>query len=101
MKSPRKWLLWILLMLAISIPVSFQVQFYVSPTGDDTANGSASAPLRTISRAQQAVQSWLPGAPASENVTVNITPGDYRITSPLTFTSTDSGSTSRTVCDFF
>ena len=67
------------------------VSFYVSPTGSDGNSGtSASSPFGTLAHAQSAVRSAL--AAGSGPVTVNLAGGDYRLSSSLTFTSADSGS---------
>src|SRR6185437_11275688 len=67
------------------------VSFYVSPTGSDGNSGtSASSPFGTLAHAQSAVRAAL--AAGSGPVTVNLAGGDYRLSSSLTFTSADSGS---------
>src|SRR5581483_6313955 len=67
------------------------VSFYVSPTGSDSNSGtSASSPFGTLAHAQSAVRSAL--AAGSGPITVNLAGGDFRLSSPLTFTAADSGS---------
>src|SRR5690242_9439012 len=66
------------------------VDFYVSPTGSDTNAGTAAtAPFRTLAKAQSAVRGV--NQAASGAVTVNLAGGDYPLTQPLTFTAADSG----------
>ncbi|TDU01737.1 hypothetical protein EDD99_0108 [Streptomyces sp. 846.5] len=66
------------------------VDFYVSPTGSDTNAGTAAtAPFRTLAKAQSAVRGV--NQAASGAVTVNLAGGDYPLTAPLTFTAADSG----------
>ncbi|ACU76051.1 conserved hypothetical protein [Catenulispora acidiphila DSM 44928] len=70
-------------------------QVYVSPTGDDTNPGTASAPVRTISKAQSLVRAL--DQTMSADVTVVLEDGFYRMTSPLTLTAADSGSNGHNV----
>ena len=60
--------------------------YTVSPSGDDSAAGNSAAPFRTITRAAQV---------ARTGDTVNVTPGVYAETVPLT--SANSGATFRGV----
>lgn len=65
--------------------------FYVSSTGSDTTgDGSAQSPWKTISKAQEAVRTIIPGA--SEDLTIVLKDGVYPLDSTLTFTAQDSGS---------
>ena len=67
------------------------ITYWVSPTGSDTTgDGTESAPFLTIGRAQLAVrQNKLRG---KKTIKVNIEPGTYTLTAPLTFGPSDSGS---------
>lgn len=61
---------------------------YVSPTGNDSANGSTSGTaFHTLTRAQQAVRD----ANGSGNVTVVLADGTYPLTQPLKFGTADGG----------
>ncbi|HEY4460304.1 MAG TPA: right-handed parallel beta-helix repeat-containing protein [Pseudonocardiaceae bacterium] len=72
--------------LAAPAPVSF----YVSPTGSDSNSGtSQTSPFQTLQKAQTAVRAV--DQSASGPITVYLAGGDYRLTSPLTFTTADSG----------
>jgi hypothetical protein len=66
-----------------------KVNFYVSPSGDDAAVGTDSAPFQTLSQAQDAVRA-LP-AESRLNVTVELGDGTYALTEPLLFGPEDSG----------
>lgn len=67
------------------------VTFYVSPTGSDGNSGtSQSSPFQTLRKAQSAVRAV--DQSASGPITVYLAGGDYRLSSPLTFTAADSGS---------
>ncbi len=66
---------------------------YVSPTGDDKADGSATHPFRTLPRAQKAVRA-LNGA---ADITVTLADGIYPLTAPLVFTQADGGQKGFTV----
>jgi hypothetical protein len=66
------------------------VTFYVSPTGNDANPGtSSSAPVQTLQRAQQLVRGV--NSAMTADVTVQLATGFYRMTSPLSLTSADSG----------
>ncbi len=62
---------------------------YVSPSGDDGADGSRGAPFRTLARAQEAARSLTPDMRG--DVVVRVAAGDYRLERALTFTEADSG----------
>lgn len=57
--------------------------FYVSPDGDDAANGSIAAPFRTIPRAQQAVRALTPAT--TGDIHVVLRGGRYRLDAGLAF----------------
>ena len=66
------------------------VNYWVSPSGDDSSNGSQSDPFQTLGAAQTAVR-------ANKNrgkctINVNVESGTYALTAPLIFDSSDSGS---------
>ncbi len=65
------------------------VTFYVSPSGSDRGTGAASAPFRTLQRAQRAVRRIDAHPPA--DIMVILEAGTYRLTRPLTFGPADSG----------
>ncbi len=64
-------------------------EFYVSPNGSDSSDGSFSAPFRTISAAQQAVRNISENMDA--DIVVHILSGEYNIEKRLEFTAEDSG----------
>ena len=66
-----------------------QAAYYVSPTGSDTNPGTASAPFQTITKARDVVRTI--NANMTGDIYVYLRGGDYRITSPITFESKDSG----------
>ncbi len=65
-----------------------EFDFWVSPEGDDTAEGTADAPFRTIEKAVEAVRAL--DKTGRSAVSVYIAKGEYRVTS-LVFTKEDSG----------
>ena len=69
------------------------VTFNVSPQGDDTGDGSAAQPFKTLARAQQAVRS----VNAKANAVVVLGEGIYRLTEPLQFAAADGGQNGGTV----
>jgi hypothetical protein len=69
---------------------------YVSTSGSDNNDGSLNSPFQTLGKAQQAVRTLISGS-VNEDVIVHIADGVYRQTSPLVFTTADSGRNGRTV----
>jgi hypothetical protein len=65
----------------------------VSPTGNDSADGTPAHPFRTLTRAQQAVRQ----SNADRNVVVQLAGGPYRIDHPLLFRAADGGHNEHTV----
>lgn len=65
--------------------------FYVSPTGNDSGDGSASAPFATLEKARDAVRAFRKAVP-DEAVTVELAGGLYVLEAPLVFEPEDSGS---------
>ncbi|MDR6531122.1 hypothetical protein J2800_001864 [Caulobacter rhizosphaerae] len=76
-------LVWTATAMAAQAPVVL----HVSPQGDDRNPGSASRPVRTLTRAQALVRA----SNLKADVTVEIAPGAYRLDSPLVFTAADGG----------
>ncbi len=60
-------------------------EFYVSPTGDDTAPGSLERPFATIERARRAARQ------AAGDVVVHLRAGTHVLAEPLHLTGDDSG----------
>jgi len=77
-------------------PASFTIQpttvvsYWVSPSGSDSANGDVNHPFLTIGHAQEVVRAN--PLRSIQPIVVNIRGGLYRLTSPLTFNQSDSGS---------
>jgi hypothetical protein len=63
------------------------MKIHVSPNGDDTAEGTADAPVRTLPRAQALVRNL----PRSGDVDVVLADGTYALDRPLAFTEADGG----------
>ena len=62
-------------------------EFYLSPDGDDQADGSQKHPFRSFERAKEAVRN----AEADGSIAVNLLAGEYTLTEPVTFTAEDGG----------
>lgn len=71
------------------------VHIHVSPDGDDTAEGSETAPFRTVFRAQRAARAAVPTA--AGDVIVHLAAGVHRLERTLEFDESDSGGAGRTV----
>ncbi|MBO5436102.1 MAG: right-handed parallel beta-helix repeat-containing protein [Thermoguttaceae bacterium] len=70
--------------------------FYVSPSGSDVGDGSASAPFATLEKARDAVREFRGNSPA-ESVTVELAGGTYVLETPLLFEPQDSGTSTAPV----
>jgi len=66
-----------------------QAAYYVSPAGSDDNPGTASAPFLTITKARDVVRTI--NTTMTGDIYVYLRGGDYRITSPITFGTQDSG----------
>ncbi|KAJ5459984.1 uncharacterized protein N7458_001536 [Penicillium daleae] len=77
----------LLLQALLLVPV--WSHYYVAVNGNDFGPGSATAPFRTLERAQAAVQRSTKGM--RSDIYVYVGPGTYYLNEPLKFTSEDSG----------
>jgi hypothetical protein len=88
----------ILFFLCFSITAS-ATDFYVSPSGNDLANGLypsphpniANGPFKTLARAQSAIRNLKTAGNFNQPITVHVAPGTYPLSSPLQFDSRDAG----------
>nr|MDO8112035.1 right-handed parallel beta-helix repeat-containing protein [Candidatus Sigynarchaeota archaeon] len=64
-------------------------EYYVAQNGNDTNNGSLAYPFKTITRAQQAARANTTAM--TGDVIIYLRNGTYRISSTLTFNSSDGG----------
>ncbi len=74
---------------SVITPTDGETVLYVSPNGDDTADGTFDAPLATLKGAKNKVRAILPTADGA--VSVYFRGGDYLMTEGVTFDETDSG----------
>ncbi|WP_229898309.1 right-handed parallel beta-helix repeat-containing protein [Streptomyces finlayi] len=74
-------------------PLKLAAEVYVSPTGNDSAPGTAQAPVRTLARAQALARQATRTAPGRP-VNVIVRGGTYRLDRTLTFGAEDSGTAS-------
>ena len=70
-----------------------QVAIHVSPGGSDNADGSAAAPVQSLTRAQTLVRA----ANANDDVVVHVDGGTYVLEEPLRFERADGGLNGNTV----
>ena len=74
---------------SITIQPSLVINYWVATNGSDSANGDINHPFLTISHAQEVIRTNpLRG---KYTIYVNIRGGIYRLSNPLTFTPSDSG----------
>jgi hypothetical protein len=68
---------------------NIQTNFYVSPSGSDTNDGSSDHPFATLQAAQDAVR--LINSNMTGDIIVNISSGNYYVNNPISFDERDSG----------
>jgi hypothetical protein len=68
-----------------------EIQIYVSPTGNDLNNGTRTAPLKTIEKANEMVRVLRIKSP-EKAVVVSVSGGVYQLEKPVILTSEHSGS---------
>lgn len=75
-----------------SYPLTSQIQaeFYVSPSGNDSNDGSFALPFKTITKAQEIVRNNISGGMTGD-VNVYLQNGTYQITETLNFNQSDNG----------
>jgi hypothetical protein len=68
-------------------------EFYVSPAGNDKSNGTAAAPVATLSKAQELIKKFKTANPNYEgDIIVHIGPGNYELQEGLKLDETVTGS---------
>ncbi len=78
--------------LSVAVLAVSSAEFFVSPSGDDSATGTLSSPFATLVRARDAVRSAKKsGAWAKGGITVWLRGGEYRMDRPLALGKEDSG----------
>ena len=86
--------------LALGSPLTLAMDFYISPTGNDTWTGTLSAPnveandgpFATITRARTAIREWKKAHPKTHvPITVHLRQGLHTLAEPFALTAEDSG----------
>ncbi len=86
----RRALVGLAIVFLLGLPAaSAATTVHVAPNGRDTADGSATRPFATLSRAQSAVRALMQTAPGA--LTVELAPGTYHLAAPLVLSTEDSG----------
>lgn len=67
-----------------SLPFSLRAEYWVSPEGNDSGDGSREAPFRTVERAHREVAALAPRARGGE-IAVVLADGRYELDAPLVF----------------
>lgn len=80
-----KSLIILLLVLASALPLASQTTFYVCPQGKDSNPGSLQSPFGSLAKALDAARQLQ----NESDVRICLRGGEYRLTTPLRFTSTD------------
>jgi len=91
-------------LLGLSLPV-LATDFYVSPSGNDQANGlfataakqGPNGPFKTLGRAQSAIRALKTTGTFNQPVTVHVAPGNYQQNSALQFDLRDSGAAGKEI----
>lgn len=71
-------------------PAAAQACYFVSPAGNDSSDGSAETPFRTLTKARDVVRTI--NRAMTGNIYIFLRGGEHRITNPITFEVKDSGS---------
>lgn len=87
MTMKKKYILSILLGCFISNAIA--VDFHVSPSGNDSAEGTLTAPFKTLEQAQRAVRGV--NKSMKEDINVYLHEGTYQLTSTLRLSNADGG----------
>lgn len=83
----KKYILPILLGCFVSNAIA--VDFHVSPSGNDSAEGTLTAPFKTLEQAQRAVRGV--NKSMKEDINVYLHEGTYQLTSTLRLSNADGG----------
>ncbi len=91
-----KWIYRVIAVLLFSVlfaqAATAKVDFYVSPSGDDSASGSRSRPFATLAGARDAIRELKEAGNLPEGgITVHIRGGVYPLTESFNLTARDSG----------
>src|SRR5580765_3030956 len=78
---------------------SVAVEYFVSPAGKDSGDGSRGSSFASFRRAQEAVRAQRQAHP-DEGVKVTFEAGTYALDQTLVFTSADSGSSTEKAVDY-
>ncbi|MDH7601331.1 MAG: right-handed parallel beta-helix repeat-containing protein [Armatimonadota bacterium] len=90
--EPRTLTIFLLAAAAVSPALAGQLEFFVSPDGNDANPGTFSRPLRTLTRARDAVRlARADGGRALDSVTVWLRGGSYPLLSTFSLTAEDGG----------
>jgi len=82
----------LLLLPVASLALGQTADFFVAPSGNDSAAGTLSAPFATVDRARQAVRNLKQNSPGRNTpVIVMLRGGTYYLAAPLMFNAADSG----------
>ena len=83
-------LAFLLIMMSLSV---YAGDIYVSPAGDDTAVGTAQAPLRSVQQALRTAREWrrLNDPRIEGGITIYLHGGEYCLDEPLFIRPEDSG----------
>ncbi len=79
----------IMALLGCAVTSFAATEFYVSPFGNDAADGSKATPFKTIEKAQKAVRAI--NGTMTEDITVYLREGTYALANTVKFTEADGG----------
>ena len=77
------------LMVSAALAAPPQATFYVSPSGNDAAEGTKDAPFKTITQAQKAVRAI--NGTMTGDIEVILREGTYALPATVNFTEADGG----------
>ncbi|MEZ5104962.1 MAG: right-handed parallel beta-helix repeat-containing protein [Draconibacterium sp.] len=84
--------LYMIFLISVVLSCSTQnnIEFFVSPDGNDTNPGTQSEPFKSIEKAQEVSRKQKSETPG-KSIIVNINEGQYYLEKPIVFTEADSG----------
>ena len=90
LNQPRYYIISLLAIFFFSFTANAK-DFYISPKGNDSNDGTLKKPFATIAYAQSKVRAYKASNP-SETITIYLRGGKYYLSKPIIFKAEDSGS---------
>ncbi|MCQ2108372.1 MAG: carbohydrate-binding protein [Fibrobacter sp.] len=85
----KKFIFGLMALLGCASTSLAATEFFVSPSGNDAAEGTKAAPFKTIEKAQKAVRAI--NGTMTDDITVYLREGTYALANTIKFTEADGG----------